>query len=217
METWWAGSYDSCVGMEGYRLFRKDRQGRQGRGVALYVSDQPERMELRLGMDEEPDKSLWVRIKGRAGTVIEEPTRRGAMLDLVLNNKEGLVGIVKLKGSLDCSDHEMVKFKTLRGGRRPHSKLINLDLRRADFGLFMDLLVRVMWDKVLEGRGTPKNWLIFKDHLLQAQEEVCPNKEKVSQKRQEACMNAQGTPGQTQTQKGSLQRVEARTGSLGGN
>jgi len=32
--------------------------------------------------------------------VIEEPTRRGAMLDLVLTNKEGLVGNVNLKGSL---------------------------------------------------------------------------------------------------------------------
>ncbi|KAF1441782.1 hypothetical protein FQV07_0011647, partial [Pygoscelis papua] len=43
--------------------------------------------------------------------VVEEPTRRGAVLDLVLTNKEGLVGNVKLKGSLGCSDHEMVEFK----------------------------------------------------------------------------------------------------------
>ncbi|GAB0209624.1 hypothetical protein GRJ2_003428100 [Grus japonensis] len=46
--------------------------------------------------------------------VIEEPTRRGAMLDLVLTNKEGLVGDVKLKGSLGCSDHEMVECRILR-------------------------------------------------------------------------------------------------------
>ena len=26
-ETWWDGSYDWTVGMEGYRLFRTDRQG----------------------------------------------------------------------------------------------------------------------------------------------------------------------------------------------
>ncbi|GAB0206692.1 hypothetical protein GRJ2_003134800 [Grus japonensis] len=141
-------------------------------------------MELHLGMDEEPTKSLWVRIKGRAGDIIvgvcyrppdqgdqadealyrqigaascsqvlvlmgdfnhpdicwrdnaaerkqsrkflecvddnfllqvtEEPMRRDAMLDLVLTNKEGLVGDVKLKGSLGCRDHEMVEFKILR-------------------------------------------------------------------------------------------------------
>jgi len=68
MKMWWVGSYDWSVGMEGYRLFRKDRQGRQRRGAALYASDQLERMELHLGMDEEPTESLCVRTKGRAGT-----------------------------------------------------------------------------------------------------------------------------------------------------
>ena len=58
METWWDGSYDWSVGMEGYRLFRKDRQGRQGGGITLYVNDQLECMELCLGMDEEPTESL---------------------------------------------------------------------------------------------------------------------------------------------------------------
>ncbi|GAB0188870.1 hypothetical protein GRJ2_001352300 [Grus japonensis] len=47
--------------------------------------------------------------------VIEEPTRRGAMLDLILTNKEGLVGDVKLKGSLGCSDHEMVEIQGPQG------------------------------------------------------------------------------------------------------
>lgn len=68
-EMWWGGSYDQSIGMEGYRLFRKDRQGRwEGEGVALYVSDQLEYMELHLGMNEEPSKSLWVRIEGKART-----------------------------------------------------------------------------------------------------------------------------------------------------
>ncbi|GAB0209401.1 hypothetical protein GRJ2_003405800 [Grus japonensis] len=241
-ETWWDSSCDWSVGMEGYRLFRKDRQGRQGGGVALYINDQLECMELHLGMDEELTESLWVRIKGRAGAgdiivgvcyrppdqgdqadealyrqigaashsqalvlmgdfnhpdicwrdnaaehkqsrkflecvddnfllqVTEEPTRRGAMLDLVLTNKEGLVGDVKLKGSLGCSDHKMVEFRILRAARRAHSKLTTLDFRRADFGLLRDLLGRIPWDKALEGRGAQDSWLIFKGHLLQAQE-----------------------------------------------
>jgi len=75
------------------------------------------------------------------------------MLDLVLT-KEGLVGSVKLKDSLGCSDHEMVEFQILRAERRVHSKLTALDFRRADFGLFRDLPSRVPWDKVLEAIGT---------------------------------------------------------------
>ncbi|GAB0176082.1 hypothetical protein GRJ2_000073400 [Grus japonensis] len=110
--------------------------------------------------------------------VNEEPTRRGAMLDLVLNNKEELVGNVKLKGSLGCSNHEMVEFKILRAARRAHSKLTTLDFRRADFGLFRDLLGRIPWDKALEGRGAQESWMGFKGQLLQAQERCIPTKRK---------------------------------------
>ncbi|GAB0188477.1 hypothetical protein GRJ2_001313000 [Grus japonensis] len=213
-------------------------------------------------MDEEPTKSLWVRIKGRAGTgdtivrvcyrppdqedrkdeafyrqiraashsqalvlmgdfnhsnicwrdntarhkqcrrflesiednfvlqVAEEPTRRGVMLDLVLTNKERLVGNVKLKGSLGCSDHEMVEFKILRAVRRAHSKFTTLDFRRAGFGLFRDLLGRVPWDEALEERGAQESWLVFKDHLLQAQEQHIPTKRMSGKKaRRPAWMN----------------------------
>ncbi|GAB0205000.1 hypothetical protein GRJ2_002965600 [Grus japonensis] len=100
------------------------------------------------------------------------------MLDLVLTNKEGLVDNVKLKGSLGCSGHEMVEFKILRAVRRALSKLTTLDFRRADFGLFRDLLGRIPWDKALEGRGAQDSWLVFKGHLLQAQEQCIPTKRK---------------------------------------
>ncbi|GAB0181325.1 hypothetical protein GRJ2_000597800 [Grus japonensis] len=104
--------------------------------------------------------------------------KRGAMLDLVLTNKERLVGNVKLKGSLGCSDHETVEFKILRAVRRAHSKLTTLDFRRADFALFRDLLGRVPCDKALQRRGAQDSWLAFKDHLLQAQERCIPIKRK---------------------------------------
>ena len=35
------------------------------------------------------------------------------MLDHVPTKEEGLVSIVKLKGSLGCSDHRMVEFKSI--------------------------------------------------------------------------------------------------------
>ncbi|GAB0187546.1 hypothetical protein GRJ2_001219900 [Grus japonensis] len=145
--------------------------------------------------------------------VTEEPMRRGAMLDLVLTNKEGLMGNVKLKGSVGCSDHETMEFKILRAARRAHSKLTALDFRRADFGLFRDLLGRILWDKALEGRGAQDSWLVFKDHL-QAQEQCIPAKRKSGKSaRRLAWMN--NMDGKPQTEKGSLQRVEARAGSLG--
>jgi len=68
--------------------------------------------------------------------------RRGEMLDLILTNKEGLVGNVMLKG-LGCSDHKMVEFKILRAAGRAHSKLATPEFSRADFGLLRYLLGRI--------------------------------------------------------------------------
>jgi len=64
-EMWWDNSHDWHAVMDGYRLFRKDRPTRRGGGVALYVREQVECIELGLGADERAE-SLWVRIKGQA-------------------------------------------------------------------------------------------------------------------------------------------------------
>ncbi|PKU44428.1 dtw domain-containing protein 2 [Limosa lapponica baueri] len=80
--------------------------------------------------------------------MVEEPTRKGALMDFSLTNKEGMVGNIKLKGSLGCSDHETIEFKILRTVRRVCRKLTTLDFRKADFGLSRDLIGRVTWEKV---------------------------------------------------------------------
>ena len=68
METWWNRSHDWSAAVEGYRLFRKDRLGRQGEGVALCVREQLECTGLCLGTGWEPVESLWVKISGQANT-----------------------------------------------------------------------------------------------------------------------------------------------------
>jgi len=59
--------------MDGYRFFVKDSPTRRGGGVALYVREQPDYVELCLRADEEQVESLWVRIKGQThtGDIIE--------------------------------------------------------------------------------------------------------------------------------------------------
>ncbi|GAB0210277.1 hypothetical protein GRJ2_003493500 [Grus japonensis] len=238
-ETWWDSSilalhgkvlvvggdyrggfcHDWNAVMDVYVHFRKDRPTRQGGGVALYVREQLECIELRLGVDEEQVESIWVRIKGQANindTVVgvyyrppdqEEEvdeafyrqlevasrpqalvlmgdfnhpdicwkgnTARHAQSSRFLQStdtdggeaheergasgpcthNERLVGDVKVGGSLVCSDHEMVEFRILRGRSRAISRITTLDFRRANFGLFRDLLGRIPWVKALEGHG----------------------------------------------------------------
>jgi len=77
--------------------------------------------------------------------VVEEPTRKGALLDLVLTNKEGLAEDMKAGGRLGCSDPEMVEFRILHGGSRAISRIKTLDFRRANFGLFKELLGETPW------------------------------------------------------------------------
>jgi len=112
--------------------------------------------------------------------VVEEPTRKGALLDLVLTNKEGLVEDVKVGGRLGCSDHEMVESRILRGGSRAISRIKTLDLRRANFGIFKELLGGILWARALEGRGVQEYWSLFKCHFLHAQEWCIPLRRKLS-------------------------------------
>jgi len=110
--------------------------------------------------------------------VVEEPTRKGALLDLVLTNKEGLVEDAKVGGRLGCSDHEMVEFRILRGGSRAKSRIKTLDLRRANFALFKELLGGIPWARALEGRGVQECWSLFKYHFLHAQDWCIPLRKK---------------------------------------
>jgi len=102
--------------------------------------------------------------------VVEEPTRRGILLDLILTNKEGLVEDVKVGGSLGCSDHEVVKFRILCGRSRTISRITALDFRRANFGLSKELLGGILCIRALEGRGVQESWSLFKHHFLHAQD-----------------------------------------------
>lgn len=54
--------------MDGYKLFRRDKQGRQGGGVALHVTECFDVIELLAGDDKA--ESLWVKIRGRANKAV---------------------------------------------------------------------------------------------------------------------------------------------------
>ncbi|KAK4815791.1 hypothetical protein QYF61_007231 [Mycteria americana] len=63
-ETWWGDSHNWSAAMDGYKLFRRDRRGRRGGGVALYVRECLDSLELDDGDDRV--ECLWVRTRGKA-------------------------------------------------------------------------------------------------------------------------------------------------------
>lgn len=73
--------------------------------------------------------------------VVEEPAWRDVVLHFVLKNEERRTGLgCEGWGSLGCSDHDMVELLNVSGGNRAQSRVLALDFRRANFGLFRDLL-----------------------------------------------------------------------------
>ncbi|KAM9591475.1 uncharacterized protein ACIBXB_006271 [Morphnus guianensis] len=230
--------------MDGYKLFRRDRQGRRGGGVALYVRECFDCTELHDSDDKV--ECLWVRMRGKANKtdivlgvcyrppdqveetdesfykrlavvsescalvlvgdfnfpdicwkyntavskqsrrfleyvednfltqLVGEPTRGGALLDLLFTNREGLVGGVMVGGRLGLSDHEMVEFSILGEARKVVSKTTTMDFWRANFGLFKALVERVPWETVLKGKGVQEGWTFFKKEILMAQDQAIP-------------------------------------------
>jgi len=55
----------SSLAINGYRLFRRDRQGKSSEGVALYIKKSIRCEELSLKNSHKQVKSLWIRIRDR--------------------------------------------------------------------------------------------------------------------------------------------------------
>ncbi|KAM9628635.1 uncharacterized protein ACIBXB_017819 [Morphnus guianensis] len=64
-ETWWDDSHNWSAAMDGYKLFRRDRQGRRGCVVVLHVRECFDCLELNDD-DDGRVECLWVRIGGKA-------------------------------------------------------------------------------------------------------------------------------------------------------
>ena len=72
--------------------------------------------------------------------LVREPTRGSNILDLLFDNREGLVGDVKVGGHVGQSDHKMQDFSILVEPWRGVSRIATLDFWRADFNLFRTMV-----------------------------------------------------------------------------
>ncbi|PKU31519.1 rna-directed dna polymerase from mobile element jockey- hypothetical protein [Limosa lapponica baueri] len=65
-ETCWDNSHNWRIMTDGYRLYRKDSQGRKGGLVVLYVKENLECIEVNYSKCGRPIECLWVKIRGVA-------------------------------------------------------------------------------------------------------------------------------------------------------
>lgn len=124
-----------------------------------------------------------------------------------------MIGNVKVKGSLGCSDHEMDEFKILREAEMVINKLMALGFREVGFSLFGICLVA--WCRIRSWREEKLTFFSIQGSPTPASGAEHPSKEEVYQKLQKTCMDIQRVPSRTQT-KGNPKWVEAKAGNLGG-
>ena len=127
-------------------------------------------------------------------------------LDLLFDNREGRVGVVKVGGRLGHSDHEMLDFSILVETRRGVSGTAILDFWRADFNLFRTMVERVPWEVVLENMGTQEGREYFKEDILEVQKLTIPKENKSTGKK--ARLVEQRPLAGSQEQKESLWSLE---------
>jgi len=104
--------------------------------------------------------------------LVGEPTKEVAPPNPLFANTEGLVADVMVGGCLGHSDQETIVFISWR--KRGVSRTATLDFQRADFGLFRNMVDRVPWEAVLEGKGLQEGWTLFKEEVLKVQEQAVP-------------------------------------------
>ena len=112
--------------------------------------------------------------------VIDGPTRREALLDLVLTGAEESIREVKTGGSLGCSGRALVDFVTWRNAGLAKSRVRTVSSRRANLQLLKELLGGISWETVLKDMGTEQSWQLFKDTLLRVQELSIPQQKKLN-------------------------------------
>ncbi|PKU42895.1 rna-directed dna polymerase from mobile element jockey- hypothetical protein [Limosa lapponica baueri] len=108
--------------------------------------------------------------------VMEDPTRRGVLLDLGLTNKGGLVEDIKVGGSLGCSDREKTEFRIMGSMQQ-----VGLQPRTSG-GLTLtssrNCLEKSHGLGLWKVGGAQESWLIFKYRFLQAQDRCIPKSKK---------------------------------------
>lgn len=60
----------------------------------------------------------------------------------------------------------MVELRILHRGSKSTGRTRTLNLQRASFGLFKDLLSRIPWVMALEEKCVQEAWSIFKNYFL---------------------------------------------------
>ena len=117
-ETWAINDItDAELGLEGYAMFRKDRMGRRGGGVLLYIKDNIPAYEVQLQEEADCNEAIWCKLVTGHTTVTIGVVYRCP--DITKQNNEKIHNAISEVSKGDCIimgdfNHGNIKWDSLQ-------------------------------------------------------------------------------------------------------
>ena len=110
--------------------------------------------------------------------LIDEPTRRDAILDLVISNRPESIKNIQILDGIGSSDHNVVSLKLTCKVTRPYQRPKQIfDYKNANWDNFCLELSNIPWDAILNDNDTMEEvWLNWKSAFFKAIENNVPSK-----------------------------------------
>ena len=108
---------DAELGMTGYVMFRKDRIGRRGGGVILYIKESIQAYEIKLEKEAECEEAVWCNIVSGNSTLTVGLVYRSPNINTEENEK--IQNAIKEVSKRDCIimgdfNHGRIQWKSLQ-------------------------------------------------------------------------------------------------------
>ena len=120
---------DTELGMTGYVMFRKDRIGRRGGGVILYIKESIQAYEIKLEKEAECEEAVWCNIVSGNSTLTVGLVYRSPNINTEENEK--IQNAIKEVSKRDCIimgdfNHGRIQWKSLQSTGSEDQKFLNL-------------------------------------------------------------------------------------------
>ena len=120
---------DAELGMTGYVMFRKDRIGRRGGGVILYIKKSIQAYEIKLEKEAECEEAVWCNIVSGNSTLTVGLVYRSPNINTEENEK--IQNALKEVTKRDCIimgdfNHGRIQWKSLQSTGSEDQKFLNL-------------------------------------------------------------------------------------------
>ena len=120
---------DAELGMAGYVMFRKDRLGRRGGGVILYIKESIQAYEITLEKEAECEEAVWCNIVTGKSTLTVGLVYRSPNISMEENEK--IHNAIKEVSKRDCIimgdfNHGHIQWTSLQSTGREDQEFLNL-------------------------------------------------------------------------------------------